>query len=192
MSKENFYAQVEVNKQQIIAERLKAEKKVAEAKYQEEQNKIKKEIEIKRTFEARKKETIKNFNGTNIIEILEEIRDKKILIYSQRNVTITKKNLFGTSKYIESIKKEPMDISYNLDSVEAVFDYWSYIDDEGRSFNNDSGSKSIMITKKNKFLELKFRDDKSKKLNSDFEISSINPVDIINGIARVVALQKTL
>ena len=91
-------------------------------------------IQKQKDEEKRIEDTKRNFAGTNIVETLEEIRDKKILIDTQKKIIVPQKGFFrGSYTLHEKMEIHPMVISYNLDSVTARFD----------------NSKSITISQKN-------------------------------------------
>jgi len=186
MRKESFRAQVEEAKQQIIDEGLRVEKKVAGDKNRSKQEEINKKMEEQRAAEAIKQEVIKNFAGTNIIETLEEIRDEGILTYD----TYRKENrddiynLFGLGAghhKTEKITTEPMNILFDTNTVIAEFDY--RFDNGGEYSGFSSGPSRIKITKSNNIFSLQYN-------SCGLNISSENPSDIINGVARIIAAKQ--
>ncbi len=188
MNKESFKKQIEDAKQQILDEKLRAERKAAEDKNRVEQEKKRKEIERQKEEEATKQDVIKKFAGTNIIETLEEIRDEKILIYykhiSYKRTEV--KSFFGRrTGYFnkeEIAEVEPMKILFDKNTVIAEFDYW--YDDGGENRQSESGCHCIRITKNNETFGLKYN------YGNDFDVSSNNPSDIIGGVAKIIAARQ--
>lgn len=188
MNIESFRAQIKNAKQQILDERLKAERKAAEIKDRAKQDEMSKEVEKQKVAEATKQEVIRNFTGTNIIETLEGIRDEEILIYTtnERYNSTEIKNFFGRGtgfynkeKIVEIV---PMKILFDTDTVIAEFDHW--YDNGGEYRDSDSGSSCIKITKSNDIFSLKYNH------GHDFDVSSNDPSDIISGVARIVAAKQ--
>lgn len=123
--------------------------------------------------EKRIEDTKRNFVGTNIVETLEEIRDKKILIDSQRKIVVPKKGFFrGSYTLHEETEIHPMVIFYNFDSVTARFD----------------NSKSITVTKKDSEIKLIYDDNNAGE--NIFETSSTSPAEIVKNIAKIVEMSK--
>ena len=130
-------------------------------------------IQRQKDEEKRIEDTKKNFAGTNIIETLEEIRDKKILIDAQRKIVIPKKGFFRGSYILhEETEIHPMVIFYDFDSVTARFD----------------NSKSITITKKDSEIKLIYDDNNVEE--NIFETSSANPAEIVKNISKIVEMNK--
>lgn len=184
MNKESFSTQVEKAKQQIIDERFRAEKKGAEDRSKHEE--INKKMGEQRAAEAIKQEVIKNFDGTNIIETLEEIRDKGILTYDayRKENRVSIYNLFrrGTDRCkTETIITEPMKILFDTNTVIAEFDY--RFDNGGEYSGFSSGPSRIKITKSNDIFSLQYN-------SCGLNVSSENPSDIINGVARIIAAKQ--
>jgi hypothetical protein len=191
MGKENFYRQIEIEKQKIINEKNAAEKKLQEAARQEEINRQREIDRKKQELIEVEKATRTNFAGTDIIETLEEIRDKNILTYKKNNKSVNSgpvRYIFGMAaggcKYETKTVIEPMKICFDVNSVTAKFNYWIDTSDEYRDF---SGSSQIQIIKKENVFEIKYGIGSSESL----DITSTEPVDIINGIAKVVALNQS-
>ena len=130
-------------------------------------------IQKQKDEEKRIEDTKRNFAGTNIVETLEEIRDKKILIDTQKKIIVPQKGFFrGSYTLHEKMEIHPMVISYNLDSVTARFD----------------NSKSITISQKNNELKLTYDDNGDEE--NIFETSSVSPAEIIGDIAKIVEMNK--
>lgn len=198
MGKEDFYRQIEIAKQKIANEKLQAERKVAENIRQAKVIRKNEEI-IEKNKEIRIMIETKNFfAGTNIIETLEEIRDEHLLIANRARSF--RKSFFTGERIFDGYEDKPMIITYHVGSVTASFDVHSVRCSSGTnegdgSYWDESYCRSIIITKtsnqKNNLFKLKYDDDNTEQWSKGFEISSTNSNDIINGIAKIVALEQT-
>lgn len=189
MSKENFFKQVNNAKQQIINERLWIGMRIVEDRSYTKKPKIEteKEAERKRAMEVRRQAIIKNFTGTDIVETLEKIRDSGLLdngAYKEIN-SVEIKNFFGrrTGRFKTEIliKKSPLKINYNIDSITALFDashdLVEYLDWDSGGFTG------IKITKNEDNFSLQYLRNGLLFLLTN----SKNPSDIVGGIASIVA-----
>lgn len=194
--KEDFSKQVEAAKQQLKNEKTQEELQTRQKTLAAEAAKKEEDANNQRLEQQKIEETRRNFAGTNIVETLEYIQKNQILVLDKKykNTDVRDKDflgfIFGTTHTERRPDVNiPIQISYAINSITAVFDYIS-----GNS-NDDEPStyKQIYVIKNGQQIHLSYSDVyhfPDTRPNHSFTINSENPNDIIVGIAKVVALNQ--
>ena len=192
MSKENLAQRIAFQKQQIIsAQNAEVQRLEAERLACEESKRLalinEQREEVEKTAATRKM-----FEGSGIVETLEEIRDSGLLKYGDdpvrdrgNKIPVFKSGFLGRqviSHYEDKIISPytPAKISYNLNTVSLHYDYW--FSNAYDNIDSNDGDSVIYVKKidSNTFELAKSFYIKEKTITGNAQI-------MIDNIARVVA-----